>query len=83
MCNRYLAYILTKPICDDWQNRPGTSWAKKLELTRDDLKMIERHGIRNLQKGFLGKSADQWPPSTCARWSVPRPRTAASQPVVA
>ncbi len=51
-CNRYLAYILTNYVCDDWQNRPRTSWTKKLEPNMDDLKMIERHGIRDLQKGF-------------------------------
>ncbi len=55
-CNRYLAYILASYVCDDWQNRPRTSWPEELEPSRDDLKMIERHGIKDLQKGF---SADE------------------------
>jgi hypothetical protein len=54
-CNRYLAYTLISFVCDDWQNRPRTSWPEKLELSKEDLKMIERHGMRDLQKFFSPK----------------------------
>ncbi len=54
-CNRYLAYILASYVCDDWQKRPRTSWAEKLEPSKEDLKMMEGHGIRDLQKPFSSK----------------------------
>lgn len=54
-CNRYLAYILASYVCDDWQDRPRTSWPEKLELGRQDLVLIERHGITDLQKHFSPK----------------------------
>ncbi len=54
-CKRYIAYILISFICDDWQKGPEALRLDKLELRKDELEMIERYPIRDLQKRFAPK----------------------------
>lgn len=49
-CKRYIAYILLSCTCDDWQKRPEAAGLDKLELREDEVAMIERHPIKDLQK---------------------------------
>ncbi|MBI2649641.1 MAG: hypothetical protein HYW93_08340 [Thaumarchaeota archaeon] len=51
-CKRYLACILLSFICDDWQKRHEALGLDKLELREDELAMIGRHPIKDLQKPF-------------------------------
>ena len=54
-CKRYIAYIFTSFICDDWQMRPEVLRLARLELREDELTMIKGHPIKDLQKPFAPK----------------------------